>query len=58
MNWKRNTKDSKTNQKYYMVNGTKTICKVSVNGKWLYELWDGGKFIERADTFEALQNKV
>jgi hypothetical protein len=57
MTWKRNTKDKPVNQQYYWINGNKTICKVMIRGKWLYELWEGGKFIERADTFEKLANR-
>jgi hypothetical protein len=42
--WKRNTKDSKINQQYYMVNGNKTICAVCVSGEPRFELWVNGVF--------------
>ncbi|HEY7867376.1 MAG TPA: hypothetical protein VIC51_15395 [Psychromonas sp.] len=39
MNWQKNKKDSLVNQKYYIVNGNKNICKVKLSSGWRCELW-------------------
>jgi hypothetical protein len=39
---------------YYLQNGTATICKIHLGDKVIYELWDNGKLIARADNSKEL----
>jgi predicted SprT family Zn-dependent metalloprotease len=54
MTWQKNTKDSTINQKYYMVNGNKTVCKVVLNGVTHYELWINGQYAKSAKSFDEV----
>lgn len=45
--------------KYAKKNGNFSICKVSINGKWIYELWkiNPQEFLSRHESFEIAKVK-
>jgi len=57
MTWQKNTKDSTINQKYYMVNGNKTVCKVVLNGVTHYELWIDTQMVKRGLSFDEVKDE-
>lgn len=42
--------------KYHIKNGAYTICKVKINGKFVYELWHGKEVLARGD-LEAMKKR-
>ena len=40
------------NGQYARKSGNYSICKVMVNGKWIYELWHENKCLSRHSSFE------
>jgi predicted SprT family Zn-dependent metalloprotease len=56
MTWQKNTKDSTINQKYYMVNANKTVCKVVLNGVTHYELWIDKQMVKRWLSFDEVKD--
>jgi len=56
LTWQKNTKDSTINQKYYMVNGNKTVCKVVLNGLTHYELWIDKQMVKRGLSFDEVKD--
>lgn len=57
MTFKPNVKDSPINQKYYRVEGDKTIAKVTVAGVDRYELWRNKQYLGYENSFDEAVNK-